>query len=743
MPTLPAAGYAYQPFPSATPSTGAPQSYQRIQSSPADFGSLEGQAIGQLGQTLEQAGGRIATSVIEEQVRHNETAAQEAQNALQAAVNSLMYGDDTNPGYLAAQGKAALEGFGPLRDNIIKLRDEQRKLLQNDQQRRRFDAEANNLLNMKMNEAGRHRVQERNQWEIGVAKGTAALAAQTADKAAALNDPVLFATATADGARAMRTTMEKIQAPPEQIEAAINDYRRDRAVMWAGNVAVRDPTKAREFAEANRALLGDKFSSVMDSIRIRADEQEASRLANSVSGQRKVGDPAIVTGIATRLKARGWTDEAIEGALNNGQDESGFNPLAIGKAGEKGIWQFHPKSHEGPFVAKYKTWEWQNQTDYMAEVVEQTMPNYKNITNGRQATAEFLRGFEQPKDQSDAVVARRAANALNPKTFGTTAPPISLRDARQEIESSSASPEVKDRAIRKLEQIIQADRSDEAYQRQRKQQADREADDAVEMQYNRLIAAKDPTVTAQSILADARWRSPEAAQRMVSFYERSTKPDPDPNVDARNHAELFRRITLPDGDPQKITTREPIDQEFIRQGIKQSTRDDLYRIVTANVPGSSAQQILTNTSRMVTSVEPLLRPYKSWGAQFEDRADPTAGQREMNYRLYVQARAKELADAGKSPLVLFQSTIGGRENPDYIGSPALIKELFAPPEIQVKNGAKDTPAQQRQQVDDFTTVDGLKRAFNAGRINRQTLIEKARILGYDLVDQPLGAPIAR
>ncbi len=115
--------------------------------------------------------------------------------------------------------------------------------------------------------------------------------------------------------------------------------------------------------------------------------------------------------IASTLKARGWSDAAVAGALNNSITESSLNPNATGAAKEFGLFQLHPKSHLQSFLQQYGGDRSSvAQTNYMADVVEKTMPGYKNIQDPKAATREFLHGFEKPADQSDRQVNARFAN---------------------------------------------------------------------------------------------------------------------------------------------------------------------------------------------------------------------------------------------------------------------------------------------------------------------------------------------
>ena len=154
----------------------------------------------------------------------------------------------------------------------------------------------------------------------------------------------------------------------------------------------------------NQAVLGDKLAGLLDHTRSRRNESYASGVVSDIANGGDGGGPTrrgpVVQGdagdkIAATLRARGWSDAAIEGALNNAITESSLNPEAKGAAGERGLFQFHPGSHITPFTQAYKgDWSPEAQANYMADVVEKSMPGYAQSSDGRSATARFLREFE-------------------------------------------------------------------------------------------------------------------------------------------------------------------------------------------------------------------------------------------------------------------------------------------------------------------------------------------------------------
>lgn len=884
MPTLTAANYPYTPYPTQVPSVQAPQTVQQQTATADAFGGAEGEALGRLGQTLERAGSSLAERVIEQQNLFNVTAAQEAANNFNAGVNNLLYGNPDKPGdvgFIGAQGRTAMDMWPTVRDNLRTLREEQRKVLQNNPQRLRFDNETTDTVNRKLAEAGRHYGNEMNQWNIATAKGTAKLATQDAGRAAAALDPVMFEKATVTGIKALQSSLERAGQTPEQVQAAIGEFKRDSAVDWAESLAVKDPLRAQEFADKNKELLGDKYPSVMASVRVRADERAAESLMNSTKNYGATGalgnpltpgwEAANITtitapggatfrvnkqaasafqGFVNELEGSGYKIRPeVSGGFNvrNRRGGSGLSEHAYGtsidinsdvnlytKDGRKvtdlppnveqlaakhglvwgGNWKnpvdtMHfqwvgPQGDQIPDPAVVPGYNYggirkpgvvataaaggfetyhtpeagvqaivQNLRKYAAGGVKTAMnptgapldtirkivsvwaPPSENTTAALIARAEKTTGFsaDQTLNLSDPETMSKMTEAIIKNEQGGKLPVaratidkvtgnIPQRDLSaqlQAIEASDASREVKNRAIEKAKHEANFAYSTEVHQRQAKKAADDAADDALETEYNKRIAAQDPSISAYGILGDIRWHNPNTAQRMVGFFEASTRPQPDPNTNSRNQAELFRRITLPDGELDKITSRDVLDQARINREINVDTYNELFRTFQKNIPGSSTAEINARTGQIVRAVRPFIRPMHSLGALVEDNSDPTAGQREVAYTQYIMEKARNLIENGKSPSILFQKMIGDKENPEYVGAPSVL-EMFKPQESTVKFGAKDTPAQQRAQPDDFSTKEGIRRALAAGRINRAQAIEAAKKLGANLIEDQ-GVPI--
>ncbi len=107
--------------PGAIPGGG----YERIQSSPADFGALTAQATEKLGTGFERAGTDVFAAYKEQQELYNQTVANDQTNKYQDLTTKLFYGDGTpgNPGFNSLNGEAMMKAAPSVRDQLIQQRE--------------------------------------------------------------------------------------------------------------------------------------------------------------------------------------------------------------------------------------------------------------------------------------------------------------------------------------------------------------------------------------------------------------------------------------------------------------------------------------------------------------------------------------------------------------------------------------------------------------------------------------------
>lgn len=158
--------------------------------------------------------------------------------------------------------------------------------------------------------------------------------------------------------------------------------------------------------------------------------------------------------------------------------------------------------------------------------------------------------------------------------------------------------------------------------------------------------------------------SPEAKMRMLAWQKRQDMPEPMARVSQGNSVELFRRMNLPDGDPSRITSLDPVRQAYIDGNLTRTDEDWLEKKFT-DARSPDGQRLSAIRSQFSKAVEPAI-----------DKSNPLAGVIDANGKLqsyaferYVDQKVDEYRKAGKSPFDLFDPT-----KPDYLGKP----EALAP-----------------------------------------------------------------
>lgn len=127
------------------------------------------------------------------------------------------------------------------------------------------------------------------------------------------------------------------------------------------------------------------------------------------------------------LSEHGYTSQAAAGVIGNAQIEApGLNPAARGKAGELGLFQFHPASMLPQYEAfaalsNRSSTDWRAQMEFMDQQLQKLDPTFKKTADSAGDMAErFDRNFERPKNIGATLEARRRAAEA---AFGGSASP--------------------------------------------------------------------------------------------------------------------------------------------------------------------------------------------------------------------------------------------------------------------------------------------------------------------------------
>jgi hypothetical protein len=107
--------------------------------------------------------------------------------------------------------------------------------------------------------------------------------------------------------------------------------------------------------------------------------------------------------------------------------------------------------------------------------------------------------------------------------------------------------------------------ADEAHKRTLEKQAKVDASDEREGEYLKKLHSDDPkvagSVTAKQIANDFTLTR-EARERFIGIVERESKPDTLAQVSNATATDLIGRMRLPEGDPRRVSTLDPINDAY-------------------------------------------------------------------------------------------------------------------------------------------------------------------------------------
>ena len=238
--------------PGAIPGGG----FQRIPSSPADFGALPAQALQHFGAATEQAGGELFQAYQRQQMLYNETAANEATNNFQDAATKLLYGDPStgDTGFYGKTGRDAMDAYPAIRDRMLQTRAQLGGNL-NARSRLQFDAETRRMQAFLLEQMGRHFDQQLKAYNTLTDKASLDLLGQHA--ALNYNDEHAFHDALADAtAVGMRQARAEGAPPGSAIEHEAVLNATSHVIQERAKALLKtDPTTAKQMLDTYRPMV--------------------------------------------------------------------------------------------------------------------------------------------------------------------------------------------------------------------------------------------------------------------------------------------------------------------------------------------------------------------------------------------------------------------------------------------------------------------------------------------------------
>jgi len=223
--------------------------------------------------------------------------------------------------------------------------------------------------------------------------------------------------------------------------------------------------------------------------------------------------------------------------------------------------------------------------------------------------------------------------------------------------------------LRQLEQqakaVERARRVDENYLLQNQKLFQQQQSDEREGQYLQKLHSDDPNernqVSAKAIANDFTL-SREARERMIGIVERETKPEAAAKISNATTNDLIRRIRLPVGDPERMTSLDPA-YDALEKGKLNKSDLKFVREEFANMRTPEGEALSTRQADFIASVKPMLDKSNP----LQGRMDPSGAQQLYGFTVDLKRKIDEYKRTGKDPYSLMDP-----RSPDYMGSPAAL-----------------------------------------------------------------------
>jgi hypothetical protein len=318
--------------------------YQRINTTPDDFGMGAARAADMAAQRIDKFGDTMARRAIDLQLEDNENDARRMDVDLSKRLRTLGYGDgnEQNPGYFGLKGQAALDAFPDYRKLVEAAKAEVLGSARNQRSRDLFALKAEERVSVKMEGMTRHLMGERRTVADDLSK--ARINEALDDASANYNNPQLInqslgvmrgeiESMAARNGWTPEVAASKLQESRSAIHKAVIKAALDRAPGYAQSYYARNKADidGRDRPELERAL-------ETASIRGAAQAAEDRIMAMGVSEQqsleeaRKIRDPKLRDEAVQRVTARFGERDRLTQRENVGASQAEADRI-LGRSG--------------------------------------------------------------------------------------------------------------------------------------------------------------------------------------------------------------------------------------------------------------------------------------------------------------------------------------------------------------------------------------------------------------------------
>ena len=250
----------------------------------------------------------------------------------------------------------------------------------------------------------------------------------------------------------------------------------------------------------------------------------------------------------------------------------------------------------------------------------------------------------------------------------------------------------------------------------------------------RLAPNSENKPTIQDIMTDPRLDNnefgAEAKRTIVAMAEH--KVDPAAAFDAHTKMTLYGRIHLPYGDPNKITTEQPINDAYAGEQLTYNSTVELRKELalsrtTDGIKLDPHKNSLFSTVRGgIWGIMGISEKARALDAQ-RAALDPTyesADQRLDRYKAFVNSQIQDAEDHNRDPTKLLV-----QGNPEYLGRPEVLKDFLpkmgqtlTPPPAATLPGQKDIQQMTEEELRELGNRSSVDRARAAAEARRRGII---------------------
>jgi Transglycosylase SLT domain len=735
----------YEAYPTVTPTGPSPVKLD-IQSSPADFGSLEAQGMERLAGGLQTTSGNLGQAAFAMQAMNNETAARDASNSFMQSAGQAW------AQYGTLQGKAAADAYPQFAESLKALQDQHSNALGNPQAKNDFLNASSYMLNRLTLMASTHAAsQQQAYWKQS---HVANVENMTNSGVLMQNDPGFVDTAAKSVADSVDQIGQMEGWDGERVKAETsNAVGRYYHTVIASQALNNPQAAAATLARARPMMDGASIA-------------ESERLLHGI------GNQAAVASAASDFLSGGSSDTgampapgALKGAIR-GQEGSG--PNAVSPAGAAGTYQVTPG-----FFQKYALpgENFNNEAD-REKVAERGIDQLNERYNGdpsRVAVAYFSgegnvapAGSPTPwiTDKSDGTTSTSSyvhgvLSRLGPQETGgtTTQTPGTAHQPQAFSIEADTMTKLWAYARNKFPDNVQLQRETvgavwQELQQQNILQAKYEAEqakatkDAQESAGQTVIktlmtpgATFDPAVIRDNTALT--WEQKEHLWNLAQSHY-ATADNHDTKTYGPGFWQMYQNVHAPDNDPNRITDPSQLwshggpTGDLTLSGIEKLTQEiQGKRTPDGEAEAEMKKQFLSMAKAQITGTNEGMHI-----------RDPKGDELFLKFMAQVLPAYDKAKAAGASATSLLDPS-----SKDYLGS--AIASFRRPMTTWVQDMLQEnepggvpaaTAAPQAAAAPDLTTKEGIIAAYNSGKISRDQASQALVSRGLARPAQPASAP---